>query len=134
MGPGFEWLREGLPCPLGAPPVDEKGSLPPNDLDPLLIQPAGADRYDAAVRPGLGLPELENLGLGVEGVTDENRVGETNLIPPEVGERQLRCVDYRLTGDDRQGQVSIRLAVYRTPIELLTGRRNEEGSCSSSGA
>jgi len=75
-------------------------------------------RDDPDVLTRFGLPFLEYLGLGVDGVPLEDGVGQPYLVPAQVGENVLREVRDALAGDEGEGEGGVD---QRTP-ELGLGR------------
>src|SRR5258708_6422697 len=79
----------GLPTCLGDPrslaaAVDHRRALERDHLGPILFEAGRAHRDDADVLARAGRAHLEHLGARVNGVSFEDRAGQTHLVPAAV--------------------------------------------------
>ncbi len=103
------WLHHGLvfwqqAWNLGCLPalVDHDNALERDDDLAILVVAGGLHRHDADIRARPGLPLLQHLRLRVDGIAFEDRVGEPDLVPAQVGKDVLRNVGDALPGDQRE--------------------------------
>src|SRR5690606_34858074 len=65
---------------VGVPSVYEDGTLVDQHRDPVLVEPPGPKRDDAAVGPRFRLPLVEHGRFGVQSIADKNRVGQLDPL------------------------------------------------------
>lgn len=89
-----------------------------DDVPAILVEPGRANRDDADVVTRRGFALLEHLRARVHGVAFEDRVGQSDLVPAEVGQDVLGDVGDALARDqgEREG------AVYQWLAELGLAR------------
>src|SRR5664279_5890122 len=76
------------------------------------------DRHDALGWPLGGLPFIENFRLGVNGVSNENRGRELDVVPAQIADCLLADVADAHAGDNRESKAT----VYQRPTEFRLGR------------
>src|SRR5262249_1471200 len=64
---------------------DERGALEGHEYGAIRLLAGGAHRDDAVVRARVGFALADHFRLGVDRVAGENRRGEADLVPAEVG-------------------------------------------------
>jgi len=79
--------------------INEERALERDHYNAILVEAGRLYGDDAHVRTGSRLPLLQNLRAGVDGVALEDRSGQADLIPSQVGEDVLGDVGDALPGN-----------------------------------
>src|SRR5262245_23409931 len=80
---------------------DQHGPVERAHLGAVLVGADGAHAHEAGARPRLGVALVEDLGVGVQRVAGEHRVGQPDVGPAEVRDRLLAHVGDAHADDQR---------------------------------
>src|ERR1700761_3291991 len=100
-------LGEGARDLGGTALVGHEGALELDRRLAPLVDAAGAQGDDADARVRARLPQREDLRLGPEGVADEDRGGQLDVGPGEVGGAVLAGVGAQGSGDQGGGEALV---------------------------
>ena len=66
--------------------IHEHGAIELEDGHVVLVEAASVDPHDALARARAGLPDLQYLGFGVDGIAGEDRRRQRDILPAQVGD------------------------------------------------
>src|SRR5262249_27863773 len=99
--PGDLWLRDGRNV---SALIDHHGAGELDDDAAILLVARSLYLHNAHAGARSGIALFQDLTAGINRVAFEERVGQANLVPAQVGLRILRDVHHRLAGDQSQGE------------------------------
>src|SRR6516164_2762798 len=94
--------------------VYHEGTLEGDHGLAIVVVASSLHRHNADIWARPRLPLLQDLGLGVDGVALEDRVGESDFIPAQICKDVLRNIGHTLPGyqRERKGRIDKRFAKF----------------------